>query len=182
MLMRKSATIIFLIIGLLMYESFVGAESLAIGNIKLTAGVITIEKDLITATGKPKLQMPDAMVTAKTIKISLVKGKDGKLTVDKATASGDVVIHARQTDKKTNTSRVVDATAQNAQAVSDERIILSGNARVKISDPDLAEPASLTGETITVFLKTSKIEAQQGAGKQAELNLTPKAKTQSEKK
>ncbi|MDH7480730.1 MAG: hypothetical protein QHH26_01980 [Armatimonadota bacterium] len=180
--MRKSAVLVIPAIVLILYAGLIGAESLAIGNIKLSAAVITIEKDLVLATGEPKLQMPDALVTAKTIKISLVKGKDGKLTIGKAIGSGNVIIHARQTDKKTNTSRTVDANAQNAEAIGDDRIILSGNARVKISDPDLAEPASLSGETITVFLKTSKIEAQQGAGKQAELNLTPKANKPSEKK
>jgi len=182
MTMKKSAATLALAAGLALYAGFAGAESFAIGTIKLSGAMITIEKEMVSASGDARLEMPDASVAAKKIVISLVRGKDGKLGVGKAAASGGVVIHAKQTDKQTKTSRTVDATAGDAETIPADRIVLTGNVKVKITDPDLAEPATLTGEVITVYLKENKIEAKRAADRQAELSLTPKPKKQAEKK
>ena len=53
-------------------------------------------------------------------------------------------------------------------------VVLSGDVEVKVTDPELAEPAVLTGETVTIFLKERRIQAQRSGDKPAELIITPK--------
>lgn len=154
------------------------SESFAAGDIKLSASSIIIEKQLIKATGSPKLSTPDTSITAKTIELKLARGQTGKLTVTSASAIGGVTIQARQIDKETKASRTVDATAESATFVPEEdKVVLKGNARVKISDPDLEEPAVLTGKVINVYLKAQRIEALGEQQTQAELSVKPKPKS-----
>jgi len=155
----------------------ISAEGFAIGDVKLTASSITIEKQYVKAVGNPKLSTPDALIAAKTIEVTLVKGTSGKLTIGTASAIGGVTIQAKQVDKATKVSRNIDAASDSATFRPEEdKVVLTGNARVKIGDPDLEEPAVLTGEIINIYLKTQKIEALGQRGAQAELNVKPKPK------
>jgi len=152
------------------------AESFAVGVMKLSGSFIEIDQRVITAKGKAVFASPDAQIKAEVIRLDLAKGKDGKLAFAKGTASGGVIIDAKQTDKASKTTRDIHATGQTATMVQGENtVVLTGSVEVKVTDPELAEPAVLTGEKVTIYLKERKIQAQRDGGKPAELTVAPKS-------
>ena len=152
---------------------------MAVGGIRL-AGDMEISEDSVELTNGAILELSgapwkcdicgktaqDALVTAKTITADLKK-TDKKLALTRAIGTTDVVIHAKQVDKVKKTTRFIHATGDkavfNPAAGSEEAtIVLTGNAVVKLIDPDLSEPASLTGASITVYLNKNKISVKSG--------------------
>lgn len=176
MAMARKAGAFVLLVGILgLYASLGDAASLRIGDMKLDCANLELDRQVVTAKGKASLVSPEASIKGQTIRLDLAKTKDGKLIVVKGTATGDVVIKAKQTDKATKTTRDVDATAQTATMVrAEDTIVLTGHVVVKVTDPGLAEPAVLTGETVTISLKDNKMRVEGPPGKHAELILTPK--------
>lgn len=179
--MRKTIAFFAIIAALCAYAAFSSAESLAIGGLHLS-GDIDITEDTVELTngatlelsGSPwkceicKKTVKDVLITAKVITADLKKTADKKLAVAKAVATTDVVIHARQFDKVKKSTRFIHATADKAvftpatTAADDETIVLTGSAVVQLTDPELSEPATLTGSTITVYLNKNKISAKSG--------------------
>ena len=174
--------IVFLAVvaALCIYVGFTSAASLAIGGMHLT-GDMEISDEKIDLTNGATLELSgepwkceicgktaqDALITAKTISADLKKA-DRKLVITKATADADVLIHARQVDKVKKTTRFIHASADKAVFTpatagnEDATILLTGKAIVKLIDPDLEEPATLTGESITVYLNKNKISVKSG--------------------
>ncbi|GEM_PF-1808522 len=178
--MRKTIAFFAILTALCVYAAFTSAESLAIGGIHLS-GDMEISENLVELTNGAVLELPgsawkcdvcgktvqDALITAKTITADLKKTPAKKLALAKAIATGSVVIHAKQIDKAGKTTRFIHATGDKAVftpaiGAEDETIVLTGNAAVKLTDPDLSEPATLTGSSITVYLNKSKISVKSG--------------------
>lgn len=165
---------------LCIYVGFTSAASLAIGGIHLS-GDMEISDEKIDLTNGATLELTgepwkceicgktiqDALVTAKTITADLKKA-DRKLLLTKATATTDVLVHVRQVDKVRKTTRFIHASADKAvftpaaTGTEDETIVLTGKAIVKLIDPDLEEPGTLTGESITIYLNKNKITVKSG--------------------
>jgi lipopolysaccharide transport protein LptA len=145
-----------------------------IGGMTLKAVSFEMDENLVIAKGKASLTSKEASVKADEIRIYLEKGKSNKLVLSKATATGNVVIHARQTDQATKTSRVVDATAKSATLVQgSDSLELTGNVLVKVTDPQLEKPAEVSGDKVTVYLQKLKIRVDGTSDKQAEIDVTP---------
>ncbi|MHB1001602.1 MAG: LPS export ABC transporter periplasmic protein LptC [Armatimonadota bacterium] len=173
--MKRITVITMVLLVLAMYVQLGSTDSYAIGQMKLSGTVIDIEQKVITASGKAKLTAPNAVISADNIRLDLA-GKGGGVT--KGTATGNVVIHAKQIDK-TNGTRTVDATSQTAVMIQGQNnIVLRGNVVVKMTDPEqLGEPGTLTSDVVTVFLNENRIRAESVTDKQPELVVTPKEKS-----
>ena len=176
----KMIAFLAVIVALCVYVGFTSAASLAIGGIRL-AGDMEISDERIDLTNGATLELSgspwkceicgktiqDALITAKTISADLKKAEK-KLLLTKATAATDVIIHARQVDKVKKTTRFIHASANKAvytpatPGSEDEAIVLTGKATVKLIDPDLEEPATLTGDSVTVYLNKNKITVKSG--------------------
>ncbi len=175
--MKRLIAVLIVLVSMGFYCGLTRAESFAVSGVKLAASTIDLDATSITAKGKASLISPRASVKANTIKLELMKGKDNKLVLEKATATGGVEIHASQIDKSTDTSRTIVATGDTATMVqSEDTLVLTGNVEVKVTDPQLAEPATLAGDKVTIFLKKSKIQVQRSSDKQSEITVTPKEK------
>lgn len=161
---------------------FLGAaRGLAIGGIRLS-GDMEISDEKVELTNGAEMELSgtpwkcevcgktvqEALITAKKITADLKKSADKKLAIAGAVAGPEVVMHARQVDKAKKSVRYIHATADKAEyappasPAADETIVLTGSAIVKITDPDLAEPATLTGTSITIYLNKNKISAKGG--------------------
>lgn len=172
---RKAWPVVLLVGMLGLCASRSGAVTLRIGDTKLDCADLELDGQVVTARGNASLVSPEASIKAQTIRLDLARSKDGKLMVVKGTATGGVVVKAKQTDKKTKTTRDVNATAQTAvMEQGKDTVVLTGNVVVKVTDPGLAEPAVLTGENATVFLKDQKIRVLGSTAKRAEATLMPK--------
>lgn len=152
------------------------ADSLSVaGGAKLTASTLELNENTVIAKGNASLSTREASIKANTIRLSLEKGKGGKLGLSKALATGRVVINASQVDAATKARRTVDATAENASMAQDaDTVLLTGKVFVKVSDPQFAEPATIAGERVVVYLKERKIQVEGGSNKSAEINVTPR--------
>lgn len=165
---------------LCIYAAITCAGSLAVGGMHLS-GDMEISDDKVELTNGATLEISgtpwkcdvcgktvqDAHVTAKAITADLRKTPDKKLALTKAVATTGVVIHARQVDKAKKSTRFVHATGEKAvytpaAGTEEATIVLTGNAAVKLTDPELEEPATLTGSTVTVYLNKNKISVKSG--------------------
>lgn len=174
--MKRTAIIFAILLALCLYAKFGSAEGFAIGGTKLSGAEIDIDfgKQVVTAKGNAGLNAPNTSIKAESIRLELQRGKDGKLSLLKSTASGGVIIHARQIDRGGKSS-IVDATSKTASmAQGEDTVVLSGDVKMKVTNADLAEPAVLSGERIIVYLKENRIQAQRSADNPAELTVTPK--------
>jgi len=179
--MRRTGILIAAIAALCACLFLGAARGLAIGGVRLSGDMeISDEKveltngaemELSGATWKCEIcgkTVKEALITAKKITADLKKSADKKLIVAGAVAGPEVVIHARQVDKAKKSVRLIHATADKAEytppasPTADETIVLTGSAAVRITDPDLTEPATLTGSSITIYLNRNKISAKGG--------------------
>lgn len=177
--MKKTLALAVIIGALCVYAGLTSAASMKVGGIRL-AGDMEISDEKIDLTNGATLELTgepwkceicgktvqDALITAKTISADM-KRAEKKLTLIKAVATTDVIIHARQVDKVKKTTRFIHASADKAvftpaAGADDENIVLTGNAIVKLIDPDLEEPATLTGSSITIYLNKNKISVKSG--------------------
>ncbi len=177
--LKKTLALAAIIGALFVYVGFTSAASMAVGGIRL-AGDMEISDEKIDLTNGATLELTgepwkceicgktiqDALITAKTISADLKK-VEKKLVIAKATATTDVLIHARQVDKAKKTTRFIHATADKAvftpaASGDDENIVLTGNAVVKLVDPELEQPATLTGSSVTIYLNKTKISVKKG--------------------
>lgn len=176
--MRKHIYLITCIIMVaLCMVHIVNAANYPIGKMKLSAVVIDIANDSISASGKAVLTMPNATISAKNIEVELT-GKNRAFS--KGTATGGVVIHAKQVDAKTGATQIIDATSDSAVMVQGENsIVLQGNVSAKITDPQqLTEPATINGpKSLTIFLNQNKIRVEGSEDSPANLTATPKEKS-----
>jgi len=195
MAIARKAGAVALLVGILgLYTSFGRAESLALGMMTLAGKVLELDDLTIIATGNASFvsSSPDTpmkagttrleSIKAESIRLDLIKGKDGKLALGKALVTGGVIIKAKRADRKTGqtdgsatTVRDILATAQTATLEQgQDAVVLRGGVVVKVTDPKLAGPiARLTGETVTISLKDNKMRVEGPPGKHAELILTP---------
>ncbi len=172
--MRKLFCLSIVALVILCILNIGNASSYPVGKMKLSAAVIDIEQKTITAKGKAKLTAPNAVINADNIKIDL-SGKDGGFS--KGTASGNVVMHAKQIDSKTGASRIIDSTSNSAVMTRGENtIVLKGNVTAKITDTEqLNEPAVLNGPiSVTIFLNENRIRVEGSEDNLAELTASPK--------
>lgn len=177
--MRIKIILAGMIVMLLFCTVLSGADNLTIGQIKLSAIDIVIEKTTITAAGKAVLTSPGASIRADNIRIDL-QNKGGGFS--KGTARGSVVIHAKQMDKATGEFRFVDATSEAAVMTQGQNnIVLTNNVIIKLTDPErLDSPGIFSGDTVTVYLNENKISVKGSSEKPAELTITPKEKPKSQ--
>lgn len=179
--MRKIFAFTAITVALCVYAAFTAASGLAIGGIHL-AGDIDISDDQVELTNGAMLALSgtpwkcqicgktaeDALITAKTIKADLKKTPEKKMVLGKAVATSGVVIHVKQVDKAKKVTRFIHASADKAvftpaaTSTDDETIVLTGNAAVKVVDPDLDKPLTTTGSTITVYLNKNKVNVKGG--------------------
>lgn len=177
--MRKTISLVTIAAMTALLASLANAATYPIGQMKLSGIDLEIEQKLIVATGKASLIASDASIRAGSIRIDLA-GKGGGFA--KGTATGNVVIHAKQTDKATGASQIVDSTSDSAvMAQGQNNILLKGNVVVKITYPEqMSAPGVITGDTVTVFLNENKIRVKGSEGKPAELTATLKENPKSQ--
>ena len=176
---RRLLGLVVFLAALGLYSALTSAGTFAVGGIHLS-GDMEISDEKVELTNGATLELSgapwkcdvcgktaqDTLVTARTITANLKKA-DKKLTITEAVATTDVIIHARQVDKVKKTTRFIHATGNKAVFTpaagdKDATIVLTGNAAVKLTDPDLEEPATLTGSEVTVYLNKNKINVKSG--------------------
>jgi lipopolysaccharide export system protein LptA len=193
--MKKFAVILALVAALGLYISVIGADSYALGKMKLSGDLIEVDGQNVTAKGNPSLTSNYSAGTMKagtmrvdslkadTIQLDLTKGADKKQALKGAVATGSVVIKGKRAEenvdesgKKTVTIQDVNATAQSAVLVQDKQeVVLTGNVVVKVTEPGVAEPVwALNGKKVTLFLKDNRMLVEGQPDNQAEITVTPK--------
>ena len=178
--MKKVIAIILFVVALCVFVVIGSAQSsFAYGDFKLLGGEaeVGLTEIIVRHVGKhrAKLIAPGASIEAELIKGNLKTGKDGELALVKGVASGGVVIHAKQVDSSTKTYRIIDAVAQEATMIQGENtIVLTGNVSAKVTDPQFSQPATLSGDRVTIFLKENKVLVRGSDDKPAEITASPR--------
>lgn len=173
------------------------ANSFAFGKSKLSAKVIELDGQSVSAVGNASLTMTSSGVslklgqvrlesmTAQSINVDLKKDKNKKLAMKSASATGGVVIRAKRADKDTGPDgkpiiviHDVHASAKSAvMAEGQDYVKLTGDVLVKITEPGVAEPvAEITGEIVTISLTGGKIRIEGQGDKQADVTVSPPQK------
>lgn len=192
--MRRASFVVAVMTVLSLYAGTGRAASYSFGKVTLSASVIEWENLLVKATGNARLVSapPDANIAAgtmrlssieaKEIRVDLLREKGGQVSIKSATASGGVTIKAKRADAETDAAgktvtvvRDVNATAQNAVLSREQdTIVLTGNVIVKIVEPEKPQPfASITGNTVTYYMKENRIQVKGHNGSPAAITVTP---------
>lgn len=193
--MKRIAVALALAAALGLYVGLSSADSYAVGKVALKGAVLEYDGLAITAKGSASLLSlaPDSPIEAGTmrlesldaesIRLDLTRDKNRELAVEKAAATGGVILKARRADKETTQAgavvtvvRGLRATGQTATLVQGQDVVvLKGDVIVRVTEPGTAEPiAVLTGDTATVSLKENKIRIEGSSGRPAEFVVTPK--------
>lgn len=187
--MKYVVSIIAVAAAIAAFSIFGSADSFALGKMTLSGKTIEYANQTVTVAGKasftsispqgtvkPGTMRLDAM-RADSIRVDLVKDKGGKLSPDKAVATGDVFVKAKRADivaGQGSVLRDVHATAKSATFDSGlATVVLTGSAEIKILEAGAKEPiAVLSGDKVTISLKDNKMRVEGQSEKPAEITYT----------
>jgi len=173
------------------------AQSVKVGDMKLTCKVIELIKDTITADGKVTMlstqtgtlktgQVRLDSLVAQTVKFDIISNKTTS-TPKSAKATGGVTIKARRANQDTDAAgkpivvmQTIQAVAQNAiMENSMERIVLTGKVTVKITEPGNPNPVyDGVCDKLTLSLKDGKMRMESDSEDQTQINFVLKEKRQ----
>lgn len=192
--MKRLALVFALMVLLTLYAGLGRAASYSLGKVTLSASVIEWENLLVKAVGNARLVSSSSQtavpagtmrltsIEAKEIRVDLSRDKGEQVSIKSAAASGGVTIKAKRADaetdaagKSTTVVRDVNATAQSAVlSQGQDTVVLTGNVIVKIIEAGKPEPfASVTGQTVTYFMKENRIQVKGQNGDPAAVTVTP---------